>query len=175
MRTLIIASFLIALNFTHAGVAQAQQDCPEGFARNAAGAPGQQCVPVPVEIRPAAGAPSTPAAGAAQRWGAVAYDALSGSIGISADRASKARAEKDALAQCATKGGARCVINTTYHDQCVAVAYGPSPKGSGVMVNSVTAAGEELARMRALETCEKDTGASCQAFYTGCSLPVPAQ
>ncbi|MFY3938089.1 DUF4189 domain-containing protein [Achromobacter xylosoxidans] len=174
MRTLIIASLAIALNFSHAAMAQAEQGCPDGYAPSV-GTPGQQCVPIPVEIAPAAGGASTASSRDAQRWGAVAYDALSGSIGISADRASKARAEKDALVQCATKGGARCVINTTYHDQCVAVAYGPSPKGSGVLVNSVTAAGEELARMRALETCEKDTGASCQAFYTGCSLPVPAQ
>lgn len=174
MRTLIIASFLVALNFAHAGAAQAEQGCPDGYAPSV-GTPGQQCVPIPVEIAPAAGAAPTSASHDAQRWGAVAYDALSGAIGISADRTSKAKAEKDALAQCATKGGARCAINTTYHDQCVAVAYGPSPKGSGVLVNSVTAAGEELARMRALETCEKDTGASCQAFYTGCSLPPPAQ
>lgn len=174
MRTLIIASLAIALNFSHAAVAQAEQGCPDGYAPSV-GTPGQQCVPIPVEIAPAAGGASTPVSRDAQRWGAVAYDALSGAIGISADRASKARAEKDALGQCATKGGARCVINTTYHDQCVAVAYGPSPQGSGVLVNSATAASEELARMRALESCEKGAGASCQAFYTGCSLPPPAQ
>lgn len=174
MRTLITASFLVALNFSHAALAQAEQGCPDGYAPSV-GTPGQQCVPIPVEIAPAAGAASPPASRDAQRWGAVAYDVLSGAIGISADRASKAKAEKDALGQCATKGGARCVINTTYHDQCVAVAYGPSPQGSGVLVNSATAASEELARMRALESCEKGAGASCQTFYTGCSLPPPAQ
>lgn len=174
MRTLIIASFLAALNFSHAGLAQAEQGCPDGYAPSV-GTPGPQCVPIPAEIAPATGAASPAASREAERWGAVAYDALSGSIGISADRASKAKAEKDALGQCATKGGARCVINTTYHDQCVAVAYGPSPQGSGVLVNSATAASEELARMRALESCEKGAGASCQTFYTGCSLPPPAQ
>lgn len=174
MRTLIIASFVIALNFSAAGAAQAEQGCPDGYAPSV-GTPGQQCVPIPVEIAPAAGDASTPASRDAQRWGAVAYDAPSGSIGISADRTSKAKAEKDALAQCATKGGARCAINTTYHDQCVAVAYGPSPKGSGVVINSALAASEELARMRALETCGKDAGGSCQTFYAGCSLPPAAQ
>ncbi|MGW8308728.1 MAG: DUF4189 domain-containing protein [Achromobacter pulmonis] len=168
MRTLIIASLAIALNLSFAATAQAEHGCPAGYTPSAV-TPGQQCVPIPGEIR--ADGPSAPVSRDAQRWGAVAYDAPSGVIGIAAEWASKAKAEKDALAQCTAKGGARCEINISYRDQCVAVAYGPSPKGSGVMVRSATAASEELARMRAMETCAKDSGTSCQTFYTGCSLP----
>lgn len=46
MRTLIIASLAIALNFSHAAVAQAEQGCPDGYAPSV-GTPGQQCVPIP--------------------------------------------------------------------------------------------------------------------------------
>ena len=53
MRTLIIASLAIALNFSHAAVAQAEQGCSDGYAPSV-GTPGQQCVPIPVEIAPAA-------------------------------------------------------------------------------------------------------------------------
>ena len=44
MRTLIIASLAIALNFSHAAVAQAEQGCPDGYAPSV-GTPGQQLHP----------------------------------------------------------------------------------------------------------------------------------
>ena len=62
------------------------------------------------------------------RWGAIAYDPPSGSVGIAADKTSKAKAEQAALEHCASKGGKSCETNITYYNQCVAVVYGPRPR-----------------------------------------------
>ncbi|MBC9907581.1 MULTISPECIES: DUF4189 domain-containing protein [Achromobacter] len=178
MRALKLVFLLAMLHLGIPGLAQAEQGCPDGFMPNAAGTPGQQCVPIPGQTRPQGGtgaqtAPDQPRW--TTRWGAIAYDPPSGSVGIAADKTSKAKAERAALEHCASKGGKGCETNITYYNQCVAVVYGPSPKGEGVLMNSASAETKELAQSLAIETCEKGTGTSCKTFYTGCSYPVRIQ
>lgn len=104
--------------------------------------------------------------------GSVAYDAPSGAVGISSEQTSKRKAVKSALDHCKSKGGASCALNIAYYDQCVAVVSGPSPTGSGVLMNSASAETEGQAEQLAMEDCEKGAGAKCKTFYSGCSYPV---
>ena len=78
-----------------------------------------------------------------------------GSVGIAADKTSKAKAEQAALEHCASKGGKSCETNITYYNQCVAVVYGPSPTGAGILMNSASAETKELAQSLAIETRER--------------------
>ncbi|PTN49383.1 hypothetical protein DAI43_23885, partial [Achromobacter xylosoxidans] len=124
-------AFLLAILYLGVAVsAQAEQGCPDGFMPNAAGTPGQQCVPIPGLSRPQGGtgaqtAPDQPRW--TTRWGAIAYDPPSGSVGIAADKTSKVKAEQAALEHCASKGGKGCKTNITYYNQCVAHAAAPYP------------------------------------------------
>ena len=142
MRALKLLFLLAMLHLGAPGLAQAEQGSPDGFMPNAAGTPGQQCVPIPGQTRPQGGtgaqsAPDQPRW--TTRWGAIAYDPPSGSVGIAADKTSKAKAEQAALEHCASKGGKSCETNITYYNQCVAVVYGPSPTGAGILMNSASA------------------------------------
>uniref|UniRef100_UPI003F75AD2A hypothetical protein n=1 Tax=Escherichia coli TaxID=562 RepID=UPI003F75AD2A len=58
--------------------AVAEQGCPDGFMPNAAGTPGQQCIPIGGQTRP--GSSST--GRLEDRWGAIAMDKESGKVGI---------------------------------------------------------------------------------------------
>lgn len=149
--------------------------CPDGLMPNAAGTPGMECVPIPGLTRPGSGDNGAHAPVWETRWGAIAYDAASGSVGISSEESSKRRAMKQAQDHCKSKGGSICDIDITYHNQCVAVVSGPSPTGTGVLMNSASAATSRYAEHLALETCVTDTRAQCTTFYTGCSYPVRTQ
>jgi hypothetical protein len=146
--------------------------CPDGFMPNAAGTPGVECIPIPGQTRPGNDDTDAPVPVWETRWGAIAYDPPSGSVGISSEQPSKRRAQKEAQQHCRSKGGSLCEIDITYHNQCVAVVSGPSPTGTGVLMNSASAATARIAEQLALETCVAGTRVQCSTFYTGCSHPV---
>ncbi|WP_446652316.1 DUF4189 domain-containing protein [Blastomonas sp.] len=101
------------------------------------------------------------------RWGAVAT--ANGAFGYSHSWASEDQAVNEALAQCSRDaGGATCMLKQSYHDQCIALAWGQ--RGS----NTVSAPYVEQAEQLAVENCSKRT-TNCKIFYSGCSLPERVQ
>lgn len=97
------------------------------------------------------------------RWGAVAV--TNGAFGYSRSWPTERQAINKALAACSRDaGGATCTLNLSYHDQCIALAWG-NP-GS----NSVSAPEIAQAESLALKNCSKRTK-NCKIHYSGCSFP----
>lgn len=107
----------------------------------------------------------------ATRWGAIAIDDGSNGgskMGRAEAFSSKGKAERAALADCRSKGGHKCTLEHTYHDQCVAVAWGDT------LVSTASAEDSERASQLAVEKCGKST-TNCGIYYTGCSYPERVQ
>lgn len=138
----------------------AEQGCPDGFTPNAAGTPGQQCIPIGGQTRPGSG-------GAAERWenrwGAIATDKETGKVGIFGDMTTRRKAETGAIAQCQRKGGADCKLQLTYYNQCGVLAW-----GNGKMSTASAPTVEEASEM-ALKECERVAGKGCEIFFSDCS------
>ena len=117
--------FLLAMLHLGAPAWLAEQGSPDGFMPNAAGTPGQQCVPIPGQTRPQGGtgaqsAPDQPRW--TTRWGAIATTRPR----LRRHRRrqnQQGQAEQAALEHCASKGGKSCETNITYYNQCVAVVF----------------------------------------------------
>lgn len=101
----------------------------------------------------------------ADRWGAIAND-RKGVFGIVSNLPSKRKAEKAAINECHKRGGGACVIDFTYHNQCVAL-------GSNEDVTN-TASGPDIdeVKIRAVRDCESRSNKKCIVFYSGCSTAV---
>lgn len=105
-----------------------------------------------------------PAARWAERWGAVALDASTGSAGVSTGMKTQAEAKREALDQCRENRGQACAISVAYRNQCAAVAQ----RSTGGVMGSASGPTLEVAKAAAKEECG-DT-ASCQIVYSACSL-----
>ncbi|MFK3649759.1 DUF4189 domain-containing protein [Lysobacter enzymogenes] len=154
------------------GSAVAEQGCAAGFAPNPAptGTPGaNQCMPIPGYggTGPSSGPPPPQWA---KRWGAIAYDPVTGKVGTSSDMTSQRKAVKGALDHCKSKGGTSCAIQIDYSNQCAAIVYG----GDGDEIQSATAsaASPREAEEVALNNCQRSAGVQCKVFYAGCSYPA---
>lgn len=99
------------------------------------------------------------------QWGAIAIDKVAASAGAVTGKMSESEARRDALAECAAKGGKECRISIAYDNQCAAVAWSPG------MYFSASKVDRDDARARALALCSAEKE-SCQVVYSGCSLPV---
>ncbi|MGO1072778.1 DUF4189 domain-containing protein [Lysobacter sp. CA199] len=164
---------MVLVLFTPSAKADA---CPQGTITNPVGAGGQpQCVPGANHQNWGGGSSnSAPNAKWARRFGAVAYDPVTGAVGVSSEEKSKRKALNAALAHCKSKGGAACAKNIEYFDQCVASATGPGTSG-GFVFTSASAAEEGQASTYAMEDCKKAGTTSCKIFYSGCSYPERVQ
>lgn len=152
--------------------ASAENGCPTGYTPNAAptGTPGaNQCVPIPGYGGPG-GAPTEPQPVWENRWGAIAYDPVTGKVGTSSDMSSKRKAVKAALDHCQSKGGMSCEIQIDYGNQCATIVYGGAGEIVEVAASSAASTGE--AEDRSLRNCKKAAGVECKVFYSGCSYPV---
>ncbi|WP_080104328.1 DUF4189 domain-containing protein [Stenotrophomonas maltophilia] len=115
---------------------------------------------------------------AQHRWGAIAEDkkpATGGSMatGVSVSQKSKRAAEAAAIDGCVRRGGSKCEIRLSYHDQCAAIA-DPSPRSGGKAAgNSIVASAETLdeAQSLALKECASvNDGGACEVAYSACSM-----
>lgn len=99
------------------------------------------------------------------RWGAIATSDTTTKMGVSFGETSRRSAEQQAMERC---GSADCRIDFTYHDQCVAVAWG---NGYSAMTSAMTV---DEATAMSLERCRAQAS-DCKTVYTECSLaePVP--
>jgi len=115
--------------------------------------------------RPCSGtAAPAPAPRHLSRWGAIASSDTTHKLGVSAGETSRRSAERNAMERCGT---ADCRIDFTYHDQCVAVAWGDR---YSAMTGAMTV--DEASAM-SLARCGEETS-HCKTVYTECSLAEPA-
>ena len=105
----------------------------------------------------------------ATRWGAIAIASKSTSggstvVGAATSKASKAKAQKAAIAECRSKGGAKCSIKLAYYNQCAVIVWGDAGYN---LVNEVSL---DKATSAAMQSCKK-LDKNCQVYYAACSLP----
>ncbi|WYX24886.1 DUF4189 domain-containing protein [Achromobacter xylosoxidans] len=105
----------------------------------------------------------------ADRWGAISFDGEKQVVGVSADMTSKRKAQETSVSDCKSRGGSRCVVQTTYHNQCAVVVAGNS--GS----NFLNAPTIEQATKTGMDSCHARNDTNCRVYYSGCSMPVRVQ
>lgn len=91
------------------------------------------------------------------RWGAVAVTA--GAYGYSTAFGTKRAAEKEALGQCRrNSNGGKCKIRQSYHDQCIALAWGTN--------GNITSTAEKVdqAESAAMQACGRYSQ-DCRIYY----------
>lgn len=130
---------------------------------------GGNCTPPTAAGMPEYGSPQAQNQQSSQasyvsQWGAIAIDKVVASAGAVIGRSSEREARRDALEDCAEKGGKHCKIMLTYDNQCAAVAWDPGMYYAASEVDPGDAKNQAMALCRA----EKK---SCQVVYSACSLP----
>ncbi len=94
--------------------------------------------------------------------------ASNGGYGTVTGKLSKKEAEKEALAKCASSGGANCRVSFTYKNQCVAAVIAQSGFAD---TRFATASDKEQAGQEAIKDCEGLGGVGCEVVYSACSIP----
>ncbi|MCU4638996.1 DUF4189 domain-containing protein [Acinetobacter courvalinii] len=154
---------LIVLSVIFLGVSSSIYACPAGMVE----LPGGVCLPPDHQNSPLNNLPSAspPPPVWATRWGAIATDGPTASLGAVVDMRSKRQAEKAALTECRAKGGKKCEVDLAYYNQCAVMVTGDNSYLSQGAVSK-----EEATRI-AMQKCQaKDV--NCRVYYSGCSMPV---
>ncbi|WP_425477174.1 DUF4189 domain-containing protein [Solilutibacter silvestris] len=97
------------------------------------------------------------------RYGAIALDSKTGSIGWASVARSKRAAAKEAIEDC---GGGGCKIQAQVRNSCLATAWGGGKSGFGANVDLRKAEEESV------NNCEQISGTACKVEYSACSLSV---
>ena len=134
---------------------------------------GGECVP-PDELSPQQAPiprhqPQQPRAVWADRWGAIAIDSDTPSVGVSENQTSKSTASAESLQRCTSKSKSQhCEVEESYYNQCAALAWGTKYFGH--------ARAETIAQAQnlAMQSC-KVGAPDCKVVYSACSLPVRVQ
>lgn len=149
-------------------VVSAEGSCPPGYyPTTPQGQQGPQgCAPIPNYNQGSDSDQLSSGPRWVSRWGAIATDSKVGSLGASVGMQSQRKAEKQALADCKEKGGAKCVIEVSYAN------------GSGAMVvghtghSSAYGATVDDAIQSATKICSSDGDENCHVYYANCSPPA---
>ncbi|WP_082638596.1 DUF4189 domain-containing protein [Lysobacter antibioticus] len=151
---------------------EASAQCPGGIP--AAGNP--HCIPPsawPQNVTSSQAAPTAPRW--KLTWGAIAIDPITGDVGTSVGSASKKKAEREALKDCAAKGASDCArLVFAYENQCAVIAW-PSVPGARIITQGAETV--ELASDLALKSCigdDADNSRGCRIVYSECTRPVLA-
>ncbi|MBB1627004.1 DUF4189 domain-containing protein [Achromobacter sp. UMC71] len=151
--------------------AAAEQGCPDGYTMAPTGT--AQCVPIPglyqVPKDSQSDGPPVPQVRWEARWGAIAMDNASGKTAVAGSQASRQQAESAAVALCQKKGGGDCRVRISYANQCGVMAW-----GNGWSVAKYAPTLKEASE-QALSQCQKEIGATCEIFFSDCSMPVRVQ
>lgn len=136
---------------------------------------GGQCVPadqVPGyqdSLQDRQARPIQPQVRWADRWGAIAIDNATSSVGVSENQISKSAASAESLRRCASEGNSQnCKVILSYYNQCAALAWGTEYSGYG------RAETQTQAQSVAMQGCTKGAP-DCKVVYSACSLPVRVQ
>lgn len=99
------------------------------------------------------------------QWIAIAVGA--GAFGVGKDQPSRRKAEKNALAECKSKGGKACQVRVATYNQCAAIA-----GGSTTLISAWDQTLQEV-KERSMRFCgQKPGNENCQIYYADCSYPV---
>ena len=136
---------------------------------------GGQCVPADQipgyqdSLRDREAQPQQPQAIWERRWGAVAIDKDTSSVGVSESQVSKSAARTESLQHCTSERNSHhCEVKLVYYNQCAALAWGTRFYGTSGAVDT------NQAEEHALERCAKGA-TDCKIVYSACSLPVRVQ
>jgi hypothetical protein len=99
--------------------------------------------------------------------GAIAYSRKDKLWGFTYDQNDRATAEKLALQYCVKQGGAKCLIEASFHNICGAIA------ADGDIVTWGTDGSRLGAQQRAEAACARVGGKKCEAQASVCSSPGP--
>ncbi|SDY90807.1 protein of unknown function [Lysobacter sp. yr284] len=91
-------------------------------------------------------------------------DETTGAFGASSRQASKKKAEKQALSQCAESGKNRCAVKFVYLNQCASIVTGKRwnyTQSHNTIAEAIT---------RGMNKCISEDE-ECNTFYSDCSLP----
>ncbi|WP_425598957.1 DUF4189 domain-containing protein [Xanthomonas cannabis] len=101
------------------------------------------------------------------RWGALARDELTQTLGVSAGEKSKSAARRAAINYCGLKGAKACKVIFEYKNACVAVVESKSMASS----STISAPNSEQAFEMASDRCEIKGARDCELIYSACSDP----
>lgn len=106
------------------------------------------------------------------RWGAVATDRTTGSIGFSMYEMYRVDAEDAALSRCSSISASdRCEIEVVYNEGCVAVAYPSDSYGPDRLYTIVRGRNEKVVRKDVLSACNADhDGRDCSISFSDCAM-----
>lgn len=114
--------------------------------------------------------PQQPQAVWATRWGAIAIDNGTSSVGVSENQTSRSAASAEALQRCASKSNSQhCEMKLAYYNQCAALAWGTKNTGIGHALD------QAQAQNLALQACQEGGASDCRIVYNACSLPIRVQ
>lgn len=159
------AKILLAMGLMGLNGSVWAQGCPAGIP--SAGNPA--CIPPDRENSPyyqghgGSNRPAAPRMIWADRWGAIATDGASASVGTVVSLSSKGKAEKAAMAQCRAKGGGGCKVIFAYYNQCAVVV-----TGNNQHLAQGAATIDEASRL-GIEKC-KALDTNCNVYYAECSM-----
>lgn len=156
-----IESLLMIVMFVLSGSALAQS-CPPGIPQGAPGCipPDNPASPMYPDYSPQT---ATPRVIWADRWGAIATDPITASLGAVIGMTSKRRAEKAALTECESKGGEACSVDLSYFNQCAVMILGDRE------YRMQSAATIEEAAQVGIDKCNQEDS-NCRVYYSGCSM-----
>lgn len=174
MKPSILTVFLIAASlFMQA--AYAEDGCPAGMQPyqpvQGFGAPQWSCMPIPGYDSGSNSNNSLPPPPPPKPWhsryGAVAVDWSTNTLGVAVNLSNKSETEATAIADCKAKGGKKCkIVIAAYGNTCVALSTGK--EGHDVEFDNIS----EAAELKSMDGCMKAEGTPCKLLYSGCSLPV---
>jgi hypothetical protein len=98
-------------------------------------------------------------------FGAIAYSRKDKLWGFTYDQPDRGTAEKLALQYCVKQGGAKCLIEASFHNICGAIA------ADGDIVTWGTDGTKYNAQQRAVSACTEAGGKRCEAQASICSSP----
>lgn len=162
MKPRMLALLMLAMA---AGSALAEGGCPAGqYPYDTPQA--RQCVPIPGGSSSADASPPR----WLDRWGALAVDPATGDMGVSAGESSQSAARQLAMERCAANGSSGCAVESTFHNQCAAIARGGGRRATA------TAATEKEAQDRAIKKLTRCASeVRCAVAWSDCSLPARVQ
>ncbi|MGN6328063.1 MAG: DUF4189 domain-containing protein [Rhodanobacter sp.] len=166
MKVLCLLVLLLTTSALHA-----QAACPPGTIPYGTGNDPSACGPdnsQPDQLQQPR-APRRPPQVWANHWGAIATNEPTGSLGIANNMSSQNEAERTALADCQSKHGSTCKIETSYRNGCGALI----GSTTGYVVTSKATLDETV--QAGMLACTKAEYSNCHVYYSACSLPERIQ
>lgn len=166
-----LLGLLLALSMLASNIVRAEGNCPNGYypiGGEYNGAP-QGCAPIPGngQAQPQGQVSQQPTETWVDRYGAITADKLGGTVivGVSNNEASFATAENVAQADCKSRGGLHCKMQTRFRNACGVVIAGDDSfnVGSDTTLDKAVQTGMKM--------CTNAGEHNCHVYYSGCSLP----